>query len=225
MSTPALSLLALLACAAPALAQQPPQDPVIPPVEEEPIGLFVVDARGAMAGFTENVAIGAALGVDAARDLPTRGFGLVVGVHVYPLRRTSWALGLGAEALLRTRGTRTVAPATATAPGGPVIVTSLSAVSPQISMNFGRRRGWSYISGGLGSSRFTVEREDEPFGDPESGTRTINYGGGARWFARKHVALSLDLRFYAISPQQATATRPAYPRMRIMILSAGVSAR
>lgn len=223
MSTSTLCLVALLAFATQAVAQQP-QDPVIPPVEEEPIGLFVVDARGTMAGFAQNIAIGAALGVDAARDLPTRGFGLVVGGHVYPLRRQTWALGIGGEALLRTRGAHTVPATTPTGPEGPTIVTTLSAWAPQISMNFGKRKGWSYISAGLGTARFTAEREDDPFGDAEP-VRTLNYGGGARWFAKKHLAFSLDLRFYAVNPQAATTTRPAYPRMRIMVFSAGISAR
>ena len=52
--------------------------------------------------------------------------------------------------------------------------------------------------------------------------QTINYGGGARWFINEHVAVSLDLRFYAINPQEATLTRPAFPRVTIMAFNAGV---
>ena len=33
--------------------------------------------------------------------------------------------------------------------------------------------------------------------------KTINYGGGARWFAKAHVAFSFDVRFYAINPGPA----------------------
>ena len=35
--------------------------------------------------------------------------------------------------------------------------------------------------------------DDEPL-------NTINYGGGARWFIKPHVAFSFDVRFYAINP-------------------------
>ena len=51
----------------------------------------------------------------------------------------------------------------------------------------------------------------------------INYGGGARWFTNRHTAVSLDLRFYAVNPQEATAARPAQPRMTILTFSAGVA--
>lgn len=195
-----------------------------PPSLEEPIAPFVVDARGVLARFKENPAIASTLGVDPA-DLPTRGLGLVVGGHVYPLRTRSFALGLGGELLLRARGSRTVPPATASGPDGPTVVTRMTALSPQISMNFGKRDGWSYISGGLGWASFTSELDAQPLDDPETRPRTINYGGGARWFAARHVAFSLDLRFYAIRPQEATPTRPAVPRMTVMVFSAGISAR
>jgi hypothetical protein len=100
--------------------------------------------------------------------------------------------------------------------------TSFSAFSPQISFNFGSRQGWSYISGGLGWGRFTTELEVSPLPEAEGRLRTINYGGGARWFLNEHVAVSLDLRFYAINPQEATLVRPAFPRMTIVTFNAGV---
>jgi hypothetical protein len=36
------------------------------------------------------------------------------------------------------------------------------------------------------------------------------------------VAVSLDLRFYAINPQEATGARPAFPRMTIVTFNAGL---
>ena len=104
-------------------------------------------------------------------------------------------------------------------------MTRLTAVSPQVSLNFGKRDGWSYLSGGIGWANFTTELQDDPFEDPESSPRAINYGGGARWFAKKRVAFSLDLRFYAISPQPATLLRPGFARVTVMVFSAGVSLR
>lgn len=208
----------------PSAAQaQPAVEPA--PFLSEPIAPFVVDARGVLARFKENPAIAGELGVDPA-DLPTRGLGLVVGGHLYPVRTRGFALGLGGELLLRARGSRTVPPATATGPDGPTVVTRMTALSPQISLNFGKRDGWSYLSGGLGWASFTSEFETRPLEDPETRPRTINYGGGARWFVAPHLAFSLDLRFYAIRPQEATARRPAaFPRMTVMVFSAGISAR
>lgn len=221
----AFFLTTLLLASAPAAAQDPP--PAIPPVGEEPIGPYVVDARGAMARFKPMAAIGSSLGVDANTNLPTRGFGLVVGAHVYPVRRGSFALGLGGELLLRTRASRTAAPAVRDGPDGPTVTTKMSGWSPQLSFNFGKRDGYSYISGGIGRASLTSERETATTlaTADDGGRQTINYGGGARWFVKKHVAFSLDLRFYAVRPRDATTTVLAYPRMTVMVFSAGVSLR
>ena len=35
----------------------------------------------------------------------------------------------------------------------------------------------------------------------------------------------MDLRFYAVNPQLATATRPAFPRMTLMAFSVGAALR
>jgi hypothetical protein len=40
---------------------------------------------------------------------------------------------------------------------------------------------------------------------------------------KEHLAFVLDLRFYTIRPQEATPTRPALQRQRLLTLSAGVS--
>jgi hypothetical protein len=101
------------------------------------------------------------------------------------------------------------------------VKTRFAAVSPQLSFNFGASEGWSYISGGLGWSTFDVRLEQSAPGDSEPRRKTINYGGGARWFTRQHVALSIDLRWYAVSPQLATAGSPALPRMTVMVFSVG----
>jgi hypothetical protein len=66
---------------------------------------------------------------------------------------------------------------------------------------------------------------DKPLPDQASRSKTINYGGGARWFAKKHLAVSMDLRFYAVNPQLATTTRPGFPRMTLMAFSAGAAIR
>ena len=62
-----------------------------------------------------------------------------------------------------------------------------------------------------------------PLRMPSGRTRAFNYGGGARWFAKEHLAFTFDLRFYRIDPQEAAAGRPAYDGRRIMAFSAGIS--
>ena len=107
-------------------------------------------------------------------------------------------------------------------PNGQTIRKKLTAVSPQLSFNFGGRNGWSYLSGGLGTSRLSLYSLDQT--EPsQRRTRTLNYGGGARWFVKEHLAFSLDLRFYASKHLNQIGTASGSPRMTIMALSIGAS--
>jgi hypothetical protein len=54
--------------------------------------------------------------------------------------------------------------------------------------------------------------------------KTINYGGGARWFIKPHVAFSFDVRFYAINPSSSGAFA-ASPRTTLVVIGAGVSVK
>ena len=187
----------------------------------EPLAPIVVDARGSFVRFKGEAAVAGALGVQPD-NLPTRGLGIGAGAHWYPLRGQRVALGVGAE-LLVARDTRTAEQTTTSTAPRPTVTTRLSAFSPQLSLNFGHRDGWSYVSGGIGSAGLTSEREDEPLAGSGERTRAIHYGGGARWFTGPHVAFSVDLRFYTVSAQPATNLRPGYPRSKIMVISAGIS--
>jgi len=69
----------------------------------------------------------------------------------------------------------------------------------------------------------TSERDDMPVSGTPSRTQMLNYGGGARFFNTPHLAFTFDIRFYAISPRESTATIPGYPRAKFMVLSAGVA--
>ena len=133
------------------------------------------------------------------------------------------ALGVGGEWLVFSRGSKTLDPETDGAASGPTVTTEFSVLSPQISLNFGSRNGWSYLSGGIGWAAFTTELKELPVADSDGRTRSINYGGGARWFAKEHLAFAFDLRFYKIDAQDATLGRPAYGGRRMMVFSAGVS--
>ena len=192
----------------------------------EPVGPFAVDARVTIPRFKQDVAVAEAIGVDSV-TMPTRGLGVVFGAHWYPVRGQKVALGVGGEVLL-SRGSKTPEveepeqgqpPAVA----GPTVNTRFSSISPQVSLNFGSSRGWSYLTGGLGWGGLTTEPETAPVADAESRPRVLNYGGGARWFAKEHVAFTIDLRFYAVGAQAETTGRPAYPSKTMMVFSAGVA--
>ncbi len=204
----------LLACAGTAAGQDVP-------LEDQPIGRFVLDARAAFPKFKQDPNIARAIGVSAL-NLPTRALGLVLGAHWYPARLGAVTFGLGGELILAGRN-RTLPAATAGDAVGPTVHTEMSSVTPQISFNFGKRQGWSYISGGIGETSFTAERQDAPLPPQDGRTRTFNYGGGARWFAKKRVALAVDLRFYAVNAQEQTGVRPAFSRMTLVVVSAGAA--
>jgi hypothetical protein len=191
--------------------------------DREPIGMFVVDARVALPRFKDDAGVAASIGV-VPDNLPTRGFGFVGGAQVYPLRLGRVKLGVGAEILMSSRS-KTLEPEEEGEPAGPTVKTGLSAFSPVVSFNFGSREGWSYFSGGVGWGGYTVEQESAPVGDAESRPKVLNYGAGARWFAKEHLAFTFDLRWYKVSAQAATVSRPSYPATTMMVFSAGVSLR
>jgi hypothetical protein len=186
-----------------------------------PIGRFAADVRATFPKFKQDAAIADTLDVTTA-NLPGRTLGLAAGAHVYPVRFKGLTLGFGGEWTV-AHASHTAEPAKTGLPAGPTVNSRFSALSPQVSFNFGSRDGWSYISGGIGWSKYTVENAAAPQPDPESSTKTINYGGGARWYAKPHVAFCFDLRFYAINPQLATPARPAYPRLTMAVMSAGLA--
>lgn len=207
-------------------AQDAPAAPAAPaapdlPLEDQPIGGFVADVRAVFPKFKQDPNIASGIGVTAL-NLPTRAVGLVVGGHWYVAHAGPVTLGLGGEWMTAGRK-RTLPAAVKDGPEGPTVESRMSSITPQVSFNFGRRQGWSYISGGIGATAFTAERQDKPLPPQESRTKTYNYGGGARWFSKKHVALSVDLRFYAVSPQPKTAARPAFSRMTLVAFSVGAA--
>jgi hypothetical protein len=190
--------------------------------EREPIGRFAADVRIALPRFPEDGSTAAALEVTTGH-LPRRGWGMAAGLNFYPARLGRVALGIGGEWLVFSRGSKTLDPESEGAAAGPTVRTEFSVLSPQVSLNFGGRQGWSYLSGGFGWAAFTTELEASPVADADGRTRSINYGGGARWFAKEHLAFAFDLRFYKINGQDATVGRPAYGGRRMMVFSAGVS--
>jgi hypothetical protein len=211
-----VTVIACLSCAAPAAAQQ-----------KEPIGRYVIDVRGAFARHKAEPSVATDLGVQAD-NLPPRSFGFVGGAHVYPLHAGKITLGFGGNVVF-ARGSRAldvvdeagrpVVPAEKT----PTVRRHFLTMSPEISLNFGHRNGWSYISGGMfGRSQLYADRADDPATDAPY-RKTLNYGGGARWFTTDHIAFAVDFRWYSVAEQPATATLIAQPRTTLLVLSGGIS--
>jgi len=207
-------LVICLAFGAPAAAQQ-----------KEPIGRFAADLRGIFARHKVEPDIARGLDVGVA-NLPVRSFGLAAGAHFYPWRTNKITFGVGGEFVL-ARGTNTLDILGAdgkTTTKGPTVRRHFTSVAPQLSLNFGYRNGWSYISGGMfGRAKVYADRLDKPATNAPT-RNTLNYGGGARWFTSEHVAFSVDFRWYSIAEQPATTTGVVFqPRTTLLILSGGIS--
>ncbi len=220
---------------APAPAPAPvPAQPAAAPVSQQPPGSppgpFALDVRLAMPSFNTGSALADPLSL-RTDQLPGRGWGLLFGAHVYPLRSKRFALGLGAD-IVRTSGSQAPDPEATTAATDPTIETRFTAFVPQVSLNFGTSRGWSYLGGGYAWTRRSTGDVDADVAD---GTRLmgLHYGGGARWFISPHVAFSFDLRFYRLPEQAAEGTTtggtgslafvPFQPQSRLFLASAGIS--
>jgi len=201
---------ALTSFASPLFAQEPPPR----------IGYFVVDLHGTFARFPDTLQLADSRGLTQA-ELPGPNVGVDLGLHVYLLRWKAVTFGLGGE----VTAARSRQEQSAGAIGGlrPVTEKFISA-APQLSLNFGSGKGWSYLSGGIGLSQWSVVADGAELLDADTERlRTINYGGGARWFIRPHLAFSFDLRFYVVDAGTPTALLPASPRTTMMIVGAGVS--
>jgi hypothetical protein len=100
----------------------------------------------------------------------------------------------------------------------------MSGISAVLSLNFGGRDGWSYLSGGIGPLRFTSTSSDIPHGTAPA-TTTLNAGGGARWFVRPRLAAGFDVRAYFTKPADATAGNAGRDRMNVFVIAIGITLR
>jgi hypothetical protein len=222
----AVGLVLLAALASPAAAQQTTTtqqpaaaQPPLPIQHNDLLPPFVIDVRGAIAQLGEDATTAGDLNLTTAQ-LPTTGIGGAVAVNVYPLRRKKMSLGIGGEGLL-SRATSNGADATG-AITGPRVERRFEGISGTFSLNFGHRQGWSYVSVGGGPLRFQTFAGDVPF-EAAPFEFTPNFGVGARWFTNEHIAFCFDLRFYQTQPVDATATSPGRGRVRVLVISAGIS--
>lgn len=210
MRTLCLIAAIVMTSASAALAQQ-----------QRPLPVVAGDLRLFYGGLGQDPITAGDLGVPA-EQLPKRGLGGVAGVHVYPLRGRSIALGIGGEMMI-ARGRSQQTDAATGEPLGLPIEQRIVGISPQLSLNFGHRDGWSYLSAGMGPLSFeTFQAEVAPAETPPKKS-TINMGGGARWFAKPHLAFCFDIRFYLTRPEEITGPFPGRQRSRLLIMSAGLA--
>ena len=187
---------------------------------ELPIDRFVTDIRGSLTLFGQNRQFASARGLNTSMT-PRIGLGFEVGAHAYLYRWRVITIGAGGT-VHKSLGTKGATQAESQSKA-PAIGAKFFAISPQLSLNFGTRDGWSYLSGGLGSSALDLYPAGTAYNTRY--TRTLNYGGGARWFTSDHIAFTLDLRFYALTPLPRTNLQPSSPRMTLAVFNVGASFR
>lgn len=205
-----------------------------------PPGPYVIDVRLGTSAIPQDA--GFFPPVPTATLIPSRGYGIDVGAHVYLLRLGPGRFGIGAS-VVRVGSTASQprpsigsASASSTPRARPDVSATVTIISPQLSYNFGSAAGWSYLSAGVGHTK--VVTGTTAFGGPGSGTSmtpersvdsrtlsTTNFGGGARWFTKAHLGFSFDVRFYLVSARAAEGTSPATTGTTLVAASAGISLR
>jgi hypothetical protein len=188
------------------------------------IGPLVVDLHGSFPRFpSENVLLADSRDLTTVNELPGTGLGAQFALQVYVFKLRAVTIGVGGEvATARARETPVEGAAAQRA-----VTETFRTIDVQLSLNFGSGNGWSYLSGGIGRSNWAIvpEGAERLPGDDEV-LKTINYGGGARWFAKDHLAFSFDVRFYALNPGIGISepkTLPGSPRTTFLVIAAGIS--
>ena len=215
-----LALATLLALASPALGQ---------PIERLP--WLAIDLHAASVGLP--TAEGwIPVPVIGDTPLPGRGWGAAAAATVYPLKLGIMTFGVGA-AMSAAKGTgaavtmTTGSGATAVTTVTPVFRTRALNVIPQLSINFGHKLGWSYLSAGIGATRISASADATStlpqVSLPETWNQALNFGGGARWFMKPRLGAGFDVRFVKLGSRGATAVLPAARRTQMVTFSAGIS--
>jgi hypothetical protein len=203
----ALSSFTLLPMAA--RAQDPPPR----------IGHFVIDARGSFPLFQKHQQLAESRGLTSVSELPGAGLGADAGAHLYLFTWKAVTVGIGGQ-LTFGRSHASPSPESALRP----VTERFTALTPQLTLNFGNGNGWSYLSGGIGAATLSIVPDGRlPLPADETRLRTVNYGGGARWFIKPRLGFTLDVRFHQIDPGIAEFGRPGSPRITFVVMGAGAS--
>jgi hypothetical protein len=203
--------LALLCLPGFAGAQDPP--PPLPHV--------VLDVRGSTLNFSVEPDLAASRGL-LESELPGRGFGGDVALHLYLFKWKAVTFGLGGQVTVAQAATSGSVVDSQTVLRA--VTERFTSATAQLTFNFGHGNGWSYISGGIGPSQRTVV----PAGAGVSAADaerllSLNYGAGARWFIKRHVGFTFDVRWHQLSAGTPVDELPASPASTLLILSAGVT--
>jgi hypothetical protein len=214
-----LCVAGLLLGAAPCRAQEEPSR----------IGPFVVDVRGVVPMFGAKPDVASSRGLKEP-EMPGAGLGATVGVHYYLPKLLIFRFGVGAEGVIgRSHSSSTdlyTDPTTGLIQPLRPVTETFKSVAPQLSLNFKGRSGWSYLSVGLGRSVWSIVPDAvTPRPVDDEVIRTLNYGGGARWFITPHLGFTLDFRFYELDNGTATMSFAGSPRAVIFVVGAGLSLR
>jgi hypothetical protein len=188
------------------------------------IGPYALDLHLVVPKFGDDTQLAESRGLKQA-ELPGSGIGGSVGVHIYLPKFAGITVGIGGEAFI---GRSSASPETSSNPAVPLraVTEVFKEVSPQLSLNFGNGNGWSYLSAGIGRSVWSIVPEaGSRLAIDDQPTRTINYGGGARWFAKKRLAFSLDVRLYEIDAGDPSLALAGSPRTLLLVIGAGISVR
>lgn len=195
----------------------------------EPVPLFVVDIRGVTAALP--TALGWTPAIPTTTEVPSRGLGVDGGAHVFVLRGRNVALGAGATLLIARSSTSTVVEPTTQNPNPtplPDVATRMTVLSSQLSLNFGRQLGWSYLSAGLGRAKVSSTAtlgSATVLNAVDDWTRTFHFGGGARWFVNDHLGVNFDVRWHQLAEKEDSTTLATAPRDTRFVLGIGISVR
>ncbi len=194
-----------------------------------PIPRLVVDVHGIIPVFpNDNAQLADSRFVtDLSRpvmvsELPGAGFGGRVAVHIYVFKWKAITVGIGGEAFSARSSS---SPAAGSDPSLQLVPVTerLTSADGQVSFNFGSAHGWSYLSGGVGRSQWSIIPAGQPSASADAELLpTANYGGGAHWSIKRHVGFSLDIRLYEIQPGTPTSVGPGSPRTRLLVVGAGI---
>ena len=196
----------------------------------EPLPWFAIDLHAASVGLP--TAEGWIPVVSDDTPIPDRAWGPTLAATVYPFRAGIVTFGFGAafataqgksDSLEIVTGSGT----TATTRVTPIVRTQVTSLIPQLSINFGHKLGWSYLSAGLGRTK--VESSADATGTtpqiivPAAWNQALNFGGGARWFMKPRLGAGFDVRFVKLGSRGASAVVPAARRAQTHTDSAGVA--
>lgn len=198
--------------------------------ERKPLPWFAVDLHAASVGLP--TAEGWIPEVSRDTPVPDRAWGVSGAFTAYPLRLGLVTLGVGAafstaqgksDALESVTGSG----ATPTTRVTPIVRTQVTSLVPQLSVNFGHKLGWSYLSAGLGRTKVDSSADASgtmpPIVVPAAWNAALNFGGGARWFMKRRFGAGFDVRFIKLGSRAAHGDIPSARRTQMITFSAGIT--